>query len=101
MKEQRGGFAKMDPARQREIARKGGVAAHQKGKAHQFTSEEARAAGRKGGVAVSKIPGHMSRIGRMGGLKSGARPNRNKKISSEGSIDDILSPLGEREKDPE
>lgn len=39
----------MDPAKRREIAKKGGHAAHQKGTAHEFTSEEARAAGRKGG----------------------------------------------------
>lgn len=45
------GFAGMDPERQREIARKGGRAAHQQGTAHEFTSEEARAAGRKGGQA--------------------------------------------------
>ena len=41
------GFAAMDPARQREIASLGGRAAHQSGHAHEFTSEEARAAGRK------------------------------------------------------
>jgi len=39
----------MDPAKRREIAKKGGHAAHQKGTAHEFTPEEARAAGRKGG----------------------------------------------------
>ena len=39
------GFASMDAHRQREIARKGGRAAHEKGKAHEFTAEEARAAG--------------------------------------------------------
>lgn len=43
------GFAGMDENKQREIARKGGKAAHEKGTAHQFTSEEAREAGRKGG----------------------------------------------------
>jgi general stress protein YciG len=43
------GFASMDPAKRREIAKKGGHAAHQKGTAHEFTPEEARAAGRKGG----------------------------------------------------
>lgn len=41
------GFAAMDPQRQREIASLGGRAAHQSGHAHEFTSEEARAAGRK------------------------------------------------------
>jgi hypothetical protein len=39
------GFASMDPQRQREIASEGGKAAHQKGTAHEFTSEEARRAG--------------------------------------------------------
>ena len=43
------GFASMDPERQREIASEGGRAAHASGNAHEFTSEEARAAGRKGG----------------------------------------------------
>jgi general stress protein YciG len=45
------GFASMSPEKQREIASKGGKAAHAKGTAHQFTSEEARMAGRKGGQA--------------------------------------------------
>jgi general stress protein YciG len=44
----------MDPQRQREIASEGGKAAHEKGTAHEFTSEEARAAGRKGGQARSQ-----------------------------------------------
>jgi len=45
------GFASMERAKQREIASKGGKAAHQKGTAHEWTSEEARDAGRKGGIA--------------------------------------------------
>jgi len=45
------GFASMDQNKQREIASKGGRAAHQKGTAHEWTSDEARAAGRKGGQA--------------------------------------------------
>jgi len=45
------GFARMDEEKRREIARKGGQAAHAKGVAHQFTSAEAREAGRKGGEA--------------------------------------------------
>ena len=48
------GFAAMDPKRQREIASEGGKAAHLSGNAHQFTSEEARAAGRKGGKASGR-----------------------------------------------
>jgi uncharacterized protein len=47
------GFAGMDKERQREIASNGGKAAHQSGNAHQFTSEEAREAGRKGGLQRS------------------------------------------------
>lgn len=46
------GFASMDPAKQREIARKGGKAAHLKGTAHEWTSEEAAEAGRKGGLVA-------------------------------------------------
>jgi general stress protein YciG len=45
------GFASMDRNKQREIASKGGKAAHQKGTAHEWTSDEAREAGRKGGMA--------------------------------------------------
>jgi uncharacterized protein len=46
------GFASMDRNRQREIASKGGKLAHLRGQAHEWTSEEARVAGRKGGTAV-------------------------------------------------
>lgn len=63
----------MDPEKQREIARKGGRAAHQKGTAHEFTTDEARAAGRKGGERVSSDRAHMSRIGRLGGKSSATR----------------------------
>ena len=45
------GFASMDPERQRQIASQGGKAAHEKGTAHEFDSDEAREAGRKGGLA--------------------------------------------------
>lgn len=55
------GFASMDRAKQREIASKGGKAAHQKGTAHEWTSEEARDAGRKGGIAS-----HQRRREQMG-----------------------------------
>jgi general stress protein YciG len=48
------GFASMDRTKQREIARKGGKAAHMKGTAHEWSSEEARLAGRKGGMASHK-----------------------------------------------
>jgi general stress protein YciG len=48
-RKERRGFASMSPEKQREIASKGGRAAHTKGTAHEWTSEEARSAGRKGG----------------------------------------------------
>jgi len=57
----------MDPARQKEIASKGGRAAHEKGTAHEWSSDEARNAGRKGGVTVSQDRAHMAAIGREGG----------------------------------
>jgi general stress protein YciG len=65
------GFASMDPSKQREIASKGGRAAHAKGTAHEFTTDEARVAGRKGGEAVSRDRAHMSAIGREGGHSRG------------------------------
>jgi uncharacterized protein len=64
------GFASMDEDKQREIASKGGHAAHEKGTAHEFTSEEAREAGRKGGEAVSQDREHMAEIGSKGGKSS-------------------------------
>src|SRR5437764_11468891 len=67
------GFASMNREKQREIARKGGKAAHERGTAHEFTADEARAAGRKGGERVSADRAHMSRIGRLGGKRSAGR----------------------------
>jgi general stress protein YciG len=54
------GFASMDRNKQREIASKGGRAAHKKGAAHEWTREEAQAAGRKGGLARHRRPDDMS-----------------------------------------
>ena len=65
----RRGFASMDPDKQRQIASKGGKAAHAKGTAHEFTPDEAREAGRKGGMVVSQNREHMAMIGREGGKK--------------------------------
>jgi general stress protein YciG len=64
------GFGSMDEERQREIASKGGHVAHEKGAAHEFTPEEAKEAGRKGGETVSEDREHMSEIGRKGGERS-------------------------------
>ena len=67
------GFAAMDPQRQKEIASEGGRAAHRQGVAHEWSSDEAREAGRKGGQIVSRNREHMSEIGRRGGQSSGNR----------------------------
>ncbi len=61
------GFAAMERDKQRAIASKGGRAAHEKGTAHEFTPDEARMAGRKGGEVVSQNRKHMAEIGRKGG----------------------------------
>jgi general stress protein YciG len=65
------GFASMDTGKQKEIASKGGKAAHAQGRAHEFTPDEARVAGRKGGEAVSRDRAHMAAIGRAGGQARG------------------------------
>jgi len=64
------GFAAMNSQKQREIARRGGQAAHKKGTAHEFTSDEARIAGHRGGRALSSNRQYMSEIGRKGGHSS-------------------------------
>ncbi len=77
----RRGFASMSPAKQRAIASMGGKAAQALGKAHKFTSEEAREAGRKGGLAASTgeakghrfTPEEARAAGRRGGLMASAR----------------------------
>lgn len=77
------GFAGMDEARQREIASKGGKAAHAKGTAHEFTPDEARRAGRKGGEVVSQNREHMAMIGREGGQARGARHRMNRELTGQ------------------
>jgi general stress protein YciG len=71
--ERKRGFACLSVEKRREIARKGGQAAHALGVAHEFTAEEAREAGRKGGRAISKDRLYMAAIGRKGGKQSGRR----------------------------
>jgi general stress protein YciG len=51
------GFAAISPERRREISSKGGHASQATGKAHRFTTEEASAAGKKGGVAPHRVRG--------------------------------------------
>lgn len=67
MSKSKRGFASMNPEEHKRIASMGGKAAHEKGTAHEFTSEEAKEAGRKGGKKVSKDREHMAAIGRLGG----------------------------------
>lgn len=68
------GFAGMDPERQRQISSQGGKAAHQKGTAHEFDSEEAREAGRKGGMVSG---------GRRRARETANRPSEEQNESSE------------------
>jgi uncharacterized protein len=79
------GFASMAAEKQREIARKGGRAAHEKGKAHEFTTDEARTAGRKGGEKVSVDRNHMAEIGRRGGRSSATRRRINGSAGQSGN----------------
>ena len=74
------GFGSMDINKRREIASKGGKAAHAKGSAHRFTPEEAREAGRKGGQAAHQkgtahefTPEEASFAGRKGGKAASHR----------------------------
>ena len=74
------GFASMDPMRQKEIAARGGKAAHEKGTAHEFSADEAREAGRKGGqkvihlvlssLPIDEVPGQVA----MGTFFQDVRP---------------------------
>jgi len=74
----------MDRSKQKEIASKGGKAAHAKGTAHEFDSSEAREAGRKGGVAVSRNREHMAAIGRRGGEARGSSRARSSAQTNSG-----------------
>ena len=75
MRKERRGFASMSPEKQREIASKGGRAAHEKGTAHEWTPDEARNAGRKGGSALA-VHGHPPRGGNVHATTWRARRQR-------------------------
>jgi len=77
------GFAAMSPERQKQIASEGGRAAHKQGVAHEWNSDEARKAGKKGGQIVSQNREHMSEIGRRGGQSSGGRRSKQQGDNSE------------------
>jgi len=76
------GFASMDEEKRREIASQGGKAAHEKGTAHEFDSDEARDAGRKGGQARAQNQSAMN--------QSDTTPNQNKTTSDVDLEDDSL-----------
>ena len=67
------GFATISRERNRQLASLGGRTAQRKGTGHQFTSEQARAAGQKGGRTVSQWAGYMSELGRKGALAAAAK----------------------------
>lgn len=69
----RRGFTAMSPETQHRITSMGGKAAHALGTAHEYTSEEARIAGRKGGKIIGANRLHMRQIGRVGGKSKGRR----------------------------
>lgn len=75
----------MDPAAQARIAALGGTVAHENGTAHEFSQEEAKEAGRKGGLAVSRDRAYMAEIGRRGGLirAANAKADRERKARGE------------------
>jgi general stress protein YciG len=88
------GFASMDRDKQKEIASKGGKAAHAKGTAHEFDSGEAREAGRKGGVAVSRNREHMAAIRGHSRARSAAQTNTGSADSTSGGMQNSQRPLG-------
>lgn len=82
------GFASLSPERRREIAQMGGLASQASGYAHKFTSDEARAAGHKGGRSVSTDRAHMARIGRKGGVQKGIK---RRSMLDESDVADTMS----------
>ena len=78
------GFAALDPETRRRIASRGGKAAHNKGRAHEFSPDEARQAGKKGGERVSKNRDHMAEIGKKGGERVSADRDHMAKIGRRG-----------------
>ena len=84
------GFASMDRSKQREIASKGGKAAHQKGTAHEWTSEEAREAGRKGGMAS-----HRRKQEQTSSMPSEMQGQEREQIAANGSESESMSGRGD------
>jgi general stress protein YciG len=85
----------MDRSKQREIASKGGKAAHQKGTAHEWTSEEAREAGRKGGMASHRRKQQQAGEGGDSVTPEGGGPEG--RMSDERNAAPAGSPFGSEE----
>jgi len=90
----RKGFGSMDPDKQRAIARSGGRAAHAKKTAHEFSSDEAREAGRKGGEAISRDRAYMAEIGRRGGYARALAARIAEREDEERCPDTLPAPAG-------
>lgn len=83
------GFASMDPERQREIASEGGKAAHEKGTAHEFTSEEARRAGSMShGNRQSDQASSKTSADKASGSKQGGQAGSRSRSGSDDDLDD-------------
>ena len=88
------GFASMDRAKQREIASKGGKAAHQKGTAHEWTSEEARDAGRKGGIASHRRRREQMGLGGSSTSTADDRSDDRNSAGGETNREDVMQDRG-------
>jgi general stress protein YciG len=95
------GFAAIPKKQRQAIAQRGGRNAHANGKAHEFTADEARAAGKKGGAVISQDREHMAFIGRKGGQKTAQDPEHMRAIGAKGGAKiaqnrERMSELGKR-----
>lgn len=72
MRKNNRGFASLTPEQMKAVAAKGGKKAHETGRAHKFTSEQARIAGTLGGKKVSANKEYMAEIGKKGGKQKAA-----------------------------
>jgi hypothetical protein len=90
----------MDRTKQRDIASKGGRAAHQKGTAHEWTSEEAREAGRKGGMASHRRRQQQSGDESVRSYDSAVGPSSGagEQVIGSGSSDERSDSFGDRDR---
>lgn len=99
------GFAAMSPEQQREIASKGGRAAHQRGTAHEWDSSEAAAAGRKGGRAAHHRNGAMNQAsaarGHQGTSAMNPQEARDTQTGETAGTDVINRQAGETDRNPD